>query len=590
MGDLFFCFAFPLHPPTARLWGLRVVLVCLGWASLFGLFGCLNQGGQCRSNHACEKGFACFRGVCLRNQSVVEAPPPEIPDAHTSETSEPLPEDASSTIDAEPPSETPPSENTPPESLAEISPESYTPPLPWIRFLRATQSIAITDQQRHPNGDIFVGGWFRGKQAHFAGLSVTDVDENNRQAFLLRLSPSGSARWVKIWGAEGNESLTSIAISPQAEIYILGTFTSALLSIGSSRFAQKGETSSFLAKINEDGEVLWARSAGGDGNAFASALAIGEDNALYVAGQMYGKDIQLFDDRLYTTPPAAIGYGTDFLSRLDRDGKYRWTLAYGTSAQGVIFPKIAVAPSTASTPPTTSPIYITHRFLMMLPAPSIKSTGLRSIVDAQDPYVMLVQPDGQPLWADLFYALKGDETPQTILATNAGVFLAGTYRGELFSSEHISQCSSAQYSGFIGHWDTKGILRWTQTITATSATSTAQIQSIAHTPQALYLLGDIQGDIHLPNAVTPHHKAQDIGDIFLAELDFQGRWRTLRTLHGTKPIHAQGRLLADPNGAFVFSGITDSPVIVWGTSRFPIPHNTAEYATAFVLHTERTKP
>ncbi len=565
------------------------LLALIAW---FALSGCINQSGQCRSNRQCTNGFSCFRGLCLRSPNSAEPSPPDLSDASTSETSEiPLPEttlDGSSEIPQESASSEPSSTEHTSEPVHESSAEQTPSNLPWIRFFRADQAITITDQQRHPNGDLLVGGWLHGDQAELAGLSVTDAQANRRQAFLLRLSPTGAARWVKVWGAEGDEALTSIAIHPQAGIYLLGTYTSAVLTLGNHRLPKHKGVSSFLMRLNEDGDVLWARSAGGEGDVLASALAIGENDVFYVAGQFYGKDLLLFDGRLYSTPSPSVYQGADFLSQLDLNGRDRWTLAYGSATQGLLLPKIALA-QTAASPPSHN-LYITHRFYLTLPAPSIKSAGLRAMTDGQDPYVMHVRSDGHPVWADLFYAVSGDEIPQALCAASSGVFLAGTYRGELFSSEHLPLFSSPQDSGFIAHWDTQGKLQWTQQLTATTATSAVRLQSLAQTSQGIALLGDFQGDIQLPSAISPNHKAQSNRDIFLATLDPQGRWRSFRTLHGSHAQTAQGRLLAQPDGSFVLSGTTNSPTLVWADSRFPTPQNNPTQTVVFLLHTERLLP
>lgn len=211
------------------------------------------------------------------------------------------------------------------------------------------------------------------------------------------------------------------------------------------------------------------------------------------------------------------------------------------------------------------------------------------MTDGQNPYVMHVRSDGHPVLGQSFLCRLRRRDPTSPCAASSGVFLAGTYRGKS-SLPNISLCFLPPRQRI---HRPLGYTRQTSMDTTThrhhrhfSRTPTKSCTNL----QGIALLGDFQGDIQLPSAISPNHKAQSDRDMFLATLNPQGRWRSFRTLHGSHAQTAQGRLLAQPDGSFVLSGTTNSPTLVWADSRFPTPQNNPTQTVVFLLHTERLLP
>jgi hypothetical protein len=489
------------------------------------------------------------------------------------------------------------SESPTPESLAEETkeaiPEKPAAPPAWMRFFHA-EEITIRDTRFLPDGDIVMGGSFRGEKAQMAGVEVAG-HASDQQAFLIRLSPRGEVRWSKRWGGAGNESIEAIAIDKQGGIYIAGFFTSDPFVLGSFSFPHQGEKDLFLASLDGEGAIRWAKAAGGSSMEGASALEVTEDGTLYVAGQILGKDARLLDGRGYDTFQGfEQSFGMDFLTSLDTTGKHHWTIAYGTSPPAPSPLRISLAPPSLYPSPTsnTQAVYLSSSFFLNLPAASIHGGRLTAASKSLDPYTMLVRADGVPLWADSLYSFNGDESLDALLSTPNGILMLGGFYSDLPQAGiSSSRPFSTQKSGFLAFWEHNGTLRWVKAALAQSEASTLRFQSAAHNASGLHLLGEMQGQIRFGEDASSLQDTQGDFALVLARFDLQGRWRATQRLDAAEPLSAQGRLLLDPHGAYLFAGRTQSSSLTWKAQHFPTGHTpSSPRQTVFLFYSGIVAP
>jgi len=108
-----------------------------------------------------------------------------------------------------------------------------------------------------PSGNIYVGGFFYGPadSAHNYG-----VDER-RDGYIAKYNNDGRLIWVRTVSGNSGENVVSVAVD-QAEIRnIVGNFPSTIM-IGTTCFFSSGGNDMFIAKLDTNGNFLWARQAG----------------------------------------------------------------------------------------------------------------------------------------------------------------------------------------------------------------------------------------------------------------------------------------------------------------------------------------
>ena len=107
-----------------------------------------------------------------------------------------------------------------------------------------------------PSGGCYVAGHFMGSAA-FAGITLTSTGSSD--VFLARFDPSGVPLWVRQAGGPGLDEAVGIAVGPQQQVAITGTFSSQM-TLGSLSLTG-GASSAFMAMYNSSGAEQWARAA-----------------------------------------------------------------------------------------------------------------------------------------------------------------------------------------------------------------------------------------------------------------------------------------------------------------------------------------
>lgn len=470
-----------------------------------------------------------------------------------------------------------------PEMPPEMPPEKSLLGRAWVVFLQAEQELFVHSQVVHVSGDIFVVGWFRGRSAELGGISVQGREGGDKQAFLLCVSPEGKARWAKSWGAEGDEQLVAIASGKDGVLYAVGTFTSKELVLGTERHSNRGSSDLFLVSFSAQGELLWSTRKGGEADEYATDILIDASGALYVAGFFKGFDAELFNPQArYNAKEFGLVSPTDFVSKLDAQGRFQWEIAFVTSF-GLAERPLLAAPG-FSLHQAFSALYMSNLCDgLWLPTSSPQGAGQSHRIDGMDTYLMKITTGGSAQWAVSFAGeLGGVERLGALLADGEKVFLAGHYSGRLYTYDGLFVGQSSSQSGFVTAWDAKGSLLWSNTLD-TAAQGSMILAGLAQDTRHTYVLGESLGPFSLPKYSSSLFSSQGKQAIFVAFLDAQGRWRGLRLLESDANLSVRGRLIAHSNGNLVFAGTTDASFLQWGTESFPVPTKSAGSSVGFLL-------
>jgi hypothetical protein len=109
-------------------------------------------------------------------------------------------------------------------------------------------------------GALIVAGYTTGR--FDAGCGST-VPYGAADVILVRLSPRGICEWQLRWGAgSGRAWATAVATGEDDAIYVTGAFTGTL-PLGKTSLTSAGDTDGFVVKLSPDGAVVWARAFGG---------------------------------------------------------------------------------------------------------------------------------------------------------------------------------------------------------------------------------------------------------------------------------------------------------------------------------------
>ena len=138
------------------------------------------------------------------------------------------------------------------------------------------------------DGEAYVGGWFTHDFNPGGNHQLTN--QGGQDAFLIRLSASGSVVWAKSWGdSADNQRINDVVVTNMGDVYIVGAF-SGTMNFGEF-ISDISATSqgAFVAALHDDGEGFWVNTiASEDGIQEATAIDITMTGYLAVGGQYTG--------------------------------------------------------------------------------------------------------------------------------------------------------------------------------------------------------------------------------------------------------------------------------------------------------------
>ena len=187
------------------------------------------------------------------------------------------------------------------------------------------------------DGNVYVAGAFRDEAAVPSGGKRPRVirshgDDDYDDAFLLKYSLDGSLIWARTFGgAAGNDGIRHIAIDADGDVIVAGYFVGTVdFAPGKGVFNLKGygDRDGFIAKFTAEGRLDWAGHVGSRRDDEITALGVGVDGDVYVAGTIR------LDGDVDPTPRVrrvtTRGVDDTFISRLDGDdGGLRWFRQFG---------------------------------------------------------------------------------------------------------------------------------------------------------------------------------------------------------------------------------------------------------------------
>ena len=153
---------------------------------------------------------------------------------------------------------------------------------------------------------LYTVGRFRdnvviGYQEDGREVRLTTTGKENTDFFLIKynqdlkppLTPSG-AGWVKKFGNADEETVAGVTLDTSTNhLYIAGTFENSI-TFGSQTLTSRGKTDIFVVKLDSNGNVLWAQSAGGPNKDTAKGIKF-VGGVLFLTGQ-FEKEITFGPD------------------------------------------------------------------------------------------------------------------------------------------------------------------------------------------------------------------------------------------------------------------------------------------------------
>ena len=159
-------------------------------------------------------------------------------------------------------------------------------------------------------GDVYVAGQYGSDSITFGPTTLVNFGLDD--IFLVKYDSSGNIKWAKSTGGTEADNAYSVAADTSGNAYLAGWFKDDTIAFGTTTLTNNGIANIFIAKYDTSGNVIWAKSAGGNNLDYANSVAVNSSGNAYITGTMGSPSITLGSDVLTNA-----GVWDMFIAKLD---------------------------------------------------------------------------------------------------------------------------------------------------------------------------------------------------------------------------------------------------------------------------------
>lgn len=407
-------------------------------------------------------------------------------------------------------------------------------------------------------GNSYVCGPFSGTGDFDPGPAVFNLTSNGSyDAFVAKYSPDGNFIWAKGMGGASYDQANCLSLDAAGNIYISG-FYSATADFdpgpGVFNLNSAGQWDVFVVKMDAAGNLVWAKSMGGDDYDQPYSLTVDGAGNVYTTGEFFSS-VADFDPGAPVFNLPSFGSVDVFISKLDAAGNFVWAKHVGGNSIDRSN-SIALGPG--------GDILVTGYFYS-LTTDFDPGTGVFSLspAGASDIFILKLNTAGDFVWAKKMGG-TADDHGNVVATDNAGnVYTSGWYlaTGDYDPGPGIYTLPLAGSSGiFVSKLDAAGNFIWARQFSGTAVNSrinSGNTLSI-NANQDVYITGAFVDEVDFdPGAGTHAFTALGEWDVFVCVLDNAGNYVTAKQMGGPGNDNATGATL-DAGGIFYVTGLFSS--------------------------------
>ena len=291
-------------------------------------------------------------------------------------------------------------------------------------------------------GNSYVVGRFEGT-ASFGAINLTSSSILFWDIFITKIDAGGNFIWATKAGGANYDSGFDIAVDADDNIYITGIF-SGTSNFGTISLSSGSVPSVFIAKLNSEGNFLWAVKAGGNNSitdyCYGKRLATDAQGNVYLTGRFAGTIM------FGTIPLTWDGEADIYIAKADPDGNFIWA----TKAGGIAFDDpYSIATDSAGNS------YITGLF-----GETAYFGSFELISDGEsEVFVAKINMDGQFEWATKAGGIANDKGCGIVVNNSGEVYITGNFEDTAYFGQ-IELTTDATNNIFVAKLDSNGVWLW----------------------------------------------------------------------------------------------------------------------------------
>ncbi|MGZ3903739.1 MAG: T9SS type A sorting domain-containing protein [Bacteroidia bacterium] len=182
----------------------------------------------------------------------------------------------------------------------------------WVKGATVSSSGqgVVTDN----SGNVFFTG------TNQAGFVIDTYTMTSGGSFLAKADGNGNIIWIKnlIYATS-----RGIALDANNNIYVTGNYGGGAY-FGSVFLGSFGFNNIFVAKYDQNGNVLWAKGAGGDYYNYSNSLTVDASGNAIIVGQFQSTKLNFDSVLVITNSDTSYSSGCTFVAKFDPNGNILW--------------------------------------------------------------------------------------------------------------------------------------------------------------------------------------------------------------------------------------------------------------------------
>ncbi len=426
-------------------------------------------------------------------------------------------------------------------------------PLGWANSIGGEGTDAGLGIAQDDDLNIYSTGYFNGTSDFDPSVDEYELTSTGSfSSYVVKLNSDGNFIWAKSFGGNGGTLAVSVGLDSAGNSYVTGRFTGTTdfdPGAGTVNLTATAEDV-FILKLDPDGDFVWAKSFGGNGNDWGTQLTIADNGTSFISGLFY--ETVDFDPGAGTTSLTSAGGSDIYVASFDPSGNFLWVKIMGgdstDSAQAIYRT-------------TNGEIYLTGYYSNT--ADMDPGAGTVNLISAGGYEIFLVSLDldGDFVWAKSMGGAGYDTGYGIAEDANGNIYTTGYYSGTadfgLGEEEHLL---TSGYAGiFINKFSTTGDFVWAKSIVGDGAGSgySLAIDSGGYIYSTGYYNGTVDFD---PGVDEFNLTAAGADDGYISVLDSDGNYLWASSIGGEEYDGGNGIIRGTEGGLYMtgfYGGIVD---------------------------------
>lgn len=404
------------------------------------------------------------------------------------------------------------------------------------------------------NNNVYLVGFFRSATITFGTITLTnaDITGNTSDIYIAKYDSNGNVLWANSTGGTDDEMGQSVCSDASDNVYLTGKFQSPSITFGTTTLTNTASTQDdiFIVKYASNGNVLWAKSAGGNNEDYSNSIATDINENVYLTGGFKSSSISFGANTL-----SNLNVGTDdiFVVKYDPNGNALWANSHGGT--GYDYGK-------SLSTDVSGNIYLTGSFW----STSITfGTTTLSTAGAQDIFIVKYNSNGIVQWVNSAGGPSTDDGLSTSTDANGNVYVSGSFLSNAitFGTFNLSNPMNGISQIFIVKYTPNGTVLWVKSEGGNSDAVGASVATDAN--NNVYLTGYFSASTITFGNTTLNNSGVGSDDIYISKYASDGAalWASSA---GGNSMDRVNSICSDANGNIYIAGFFYSSTITFGTN------------------------